>query len=181
MEDAKLERDKLIADMEAKRATGLEKAKREIADRTKYYIQSETEKIRNTWNQKTAHHTLEYRNALLRIREEIEDEVFSRVEARMRDFVESGEYDGYFSALLRLHKKDFAGRHFIIEVSPADMKRKQEILSLCPGSEVQENPELSLGGFIATESGGALRVVESTKSRLERLRENFSEHADLII
>ena len=179
--DAQDEKDKLFADMESRRAVEMEKARNEITDRMNYYVRSETEKVRNTWNQKTAQHAIEYRNDLLHIREEIENEVFSRVEARMRDFVASGEYAAYFSALLKRHGKDFAGRRFVFEVGPADKGREAEILAACPGSEVRENESLTLGGFIATEWGGALRVVETTESRLSRLREHFSENADLII
>ena len=178
MADALLERDQLAEQTETKLAAELEKAHNEISGRMDYYIQSETEKIRNAWNQKISQHAMEYRNALLHIRDEIKDEVFSQATDRMREFVASEAYGAYFTALLKRHERVFAGRRFVFEVGTADMVRGEEIRAACPGSEVCENPELRLGGFVATEHGGALRVVETTESRLDRLREHFSEYAD---
>ena len=181
MADAIRAKGKLEAEMEAKREAELAKARREISDKMNYYIHAETEKARNAQNQRAANHGMGYRKTLLGIRKEIEDEVFAQVGERMQAQIGSVAYDAYFSALLRLHEREFRGQHFVFEVGPADKAREAEIRAVCPDCAVHVNGKLTMGGFIATAQSGSVRIVETTESRLDRLRELFCAHADLII
>lgn len=162
---AKQEKAKIILDISDKHYVTAEKeiesGKSAIAG--KYAKQSQSQRIRA-------------RKDILMHRRELVEKIFSGVEKRLRDFVQSPEYADF----LRRAVVGCEAQISEIRLSGADYERRGELLGeLAESYTVSRDDAVFLGGVRLVPKSGGMVYDLSFDTALEIERERFSDSFDL--
>lgn len=116
------------------------------------------------------------RAELLQLREEMVEDLFARVEARLEAFRGSAAYAGWLRA--RLEKHAGAGAHTVY-IGPGDEPQKEMIAQVMPGCHVEITRGIRLGG--AKVSDGRVLYDETLDGALQEEKELFYQNSGLTV
>ncbi|MBQ7596780.1 MAG: hypothetical protein IJU45_08970 [Clostridia bacterium] len=108
----------------------------------------------------------------------ITDEVFSKAQKKIEEFVES---DGYLPFLLKSVEsiKEAVGENAVIRIRPEDEKYSDEIKKHCAGVETDDT--IKIGGCKGINTETSMKADDTLDSRLAAQRELFYEQSGLSI
>ena len=177
LNDASMERARILEDVEAKRKKALQEAEYQAAAEMHQTIQDETVRLEAESGRILSRHMLENNRRIATRREAISLEVFSAVRERLCAWNQTPEYR---EALGKLYCRAFeelgSPWDAVIYLRKEDLSLDSDLARLLPGRHVEfrEGP-IMLGGLIMDCHSRMLRVDLSYDTALDDLNGHFAE------
>ncbi len=178
---AEKQRLTILGDMEQYTSTELETAEAEALREAYIHISKETAEVRASVVRELSAHEVSARRRLFEERTAMENEVFAQAEKRLKEFVSGDGYADYLSRAAGSAAKALGEGEILLRVRPQDENRSSLLTGLIPGSRVETDPSITIGGFTAENISRAVLVDMTLDSRLDRQREAFRRGAQLMI
>lgn len=178
---AEKQRLRILYEMEQYTGEELEKAESEALRDAYIHISKETAEVRASIVRELSAHELSARRRLFEERTAIENEIFAQAEKRIAAFVNSEKYDRYLTSAAEQVAEAVGSGEIIMRVRPADECKKALLGVMIPGSSVETDPSIRIGGFTAEVTERGVLMDMTLDSRLAHQREVFRRNAGLTI
>ena len=137
----------------------------------------EISKIQSDAANKAADYEAEKRLSLMKIRNELSNNVFSEVSKKLEAFVLSEKYPEFLKKSAE-NLKEVIGEEIVFYVREDDMKYADILQKTAKNAEVKESATIHFGGIFATDKNETLRADDTLDSRLKLEEKAFFENAD---
>lgn len=178
---AEKQRLTILYDMEQYTNAEMDKAEAEALRDAYIHISKETAEVRASVVRELSAHELSARRRLLEERAAIEDKVFAEAEKRLADFAAGDGYGQYLTRAAEKVAEAMGEGEVVLRVRPADENRAALLSGIIPGSTLQTDPSIRIGGFTAEHTARGVLIDMTLDSRLARQRESFRRSAQLMI
>jgi len=177
------EKQRLKILYETERYTGqeLDKAESDALRDAYVHISRETAEVRSSIVRELSAYELAARRRLFEERSAIENEVFAQAQKRLSEFVKSEKYNRYLTACAEKVAGLASCDEIVVRIRPADADKTALLGVMIPGSRVETDPSITIGGFTAEMTGRGVLVDMTLDSRLEAQREEFRRTAGLSV
>lgn len=174
--EASEESKRAMDQAQQKRAAALRKAEDQVLREAYQYIHREVARIKAEAGRSVSRHMLENQRALSLRREEMAQETFARVRAKIAAFTRTPAYGDRLEELLKEALDQLPGAEDVqVYLRPED-KAWIPRLSKAAGRKVDfRETDLRMGGLVARSPGLGLRVDASFDSAAQELSGHFAE------
>jgi V/A-type H+-transporting ATPase subunit E len=145
-------------------------------------LQRKTQEIRQKYQRELAKYSLDAKRSLLQKRQELTDQVFAGVSAKLEAFHASEEYPSYLTGKIAAFAAENPLPDVVIYLCPADFPLADAVKkAYIPGCEVRQDPAIRLGGFILRDEANSLYFDETFEQRLADQKDYFTLHSELFL
>lgn len=178
--EATEETQRTLDALKQKHDAALSAAEDQVLQEAYDYIHAEVSRIRSEQGQKVSQRLMENKRALSRRREEIAQEVFAQVRARIAAFTETPAYAQRLAALLQEALAALQGaRDVVVTLREEDLPLADTLRSAVPAAFTVQAGPIRLGGLIASSASKNLRADASFDSAMAGLDGHFARVAGL--
>ena len=147
--------------------------------KNKEYIDYETSRIKNDVNCKLSQYESQKKEALVSLRNELSQKVFSEVEEKIKSFTFSDEYlDFLLNSVKEI--QNLTDDKIEIHLRQEDLKYSEQIKNAVNCTIIEDN-SIILGGVKSSLNGGRLSVDDTLDKRLLLQKDEFTRNSNLEI
>ncbi len=179
---AQEQRDKIHQEVENFKSERLQNAEQEVLRDSYHLIQKERAELRNRMSREMSRRDLEARKALLAMRRDKMEQVFSDAKAALSAYAGTPAYAERLKSSFAALIKALPAEGTVFEISRRDEPLLESLQSLCPpGCSVELTDDIQLGGMRASNAAAGLLADDTLDARLDGQREWFTDHSGLTI
>ncbi len=179
---AQEQRDKIHQEVENFKSERLQNAEQEVLRDSYHLIQKERVQLRNRMSREMSRRDLEARKALLAMRRDMMERVFSDAKAALNAYVETPAYVERLKSSLAALVKALPAEGTVFEISRRDEPLLEPLQSLCPpGCSIDLTDDILLGGVRGINAEAGLLADDTLDARLDSQREWFTDHSGLTV
>ncbi len=158
----------------------LNEAENEVLQEAYLLIQKEMAQMRNNITKEMAHREMDARRELLEKRRQIMEQVFSDAAAKLKEFAQGPEYEGWMTRHCRELAAVFNETETLLYVRPQDVKMEKALAeAFGKPCRIVSNEEIQLGGIRAQNPAMGLVADDTLDALLENQQEWFEEASGL--
>lgn len=179
-EKVKKEADEQLAQKEEEIAAYLQEQKASLQRQTERSEKAASEKIRRQKSETISSLMQSQKRELLRLEEELLDDLMKKVEIKGRAFVESEAYPLFIEKALKSVLASFReGERLTIRMAPSSFARAKatadQVMEAagCGSYALQEGEDAFIGGFVAENEDRTLRINKTLAEGIRRKREEI--------
>ncbi len=147
--------------------------------KSKEYIDYEVSRIKTTVNKTISDYEAEKRSALISLRTQITEDVFSQVIEKITEFRSSADYEAFLLRSAQSLKSEI-GDDATILISTDDMKYAEKITSATQ-CIVKQDDTIELGGLRAINTDETIIIDDTLENRLNAEHQDFIKKSNLKI
>ena len=176
LEDAEKEAETLILRAETQAERILEDARKEAEKRYNQIISENEERMRAEEEQMTPLFELEAKNRMLKVKEELIEEVYNSVLDRLRQYTPTEDYMNCLLKLISEASREIPSNELKIQLNEKDYERLTEELLLNFSRKIgvkltkSEKRINCIGGVIVTSPDGKIIIDNTFENRLRTLK-----------
>ena len=145
-------------------------------------IQDQVSQIKGSSVREIARRENEMRQALLRHREELTEQVFDGVRARLADYAATGQYQASLLATAAALGREFPQEGSLLLVRKEDLPLADRLAeAFAKGCQVQASDSIQLGGLQVQNQEAGLFADETLDAKLEDQRAWFGSASGLTV
>lgn len=178
---AEKERSRILADLDSSNRIAVEKAEKKTLDDAYEIINQRTNAVRMQISRDIAKRESDAKNELIRKRNSIEAEVFTKAAKKLLDYTKTDEYAAQLERIAEKASKLFGGiDSTVIFMRSEDIAFKDRIIKAFGSNcEICEDESVKLGG-LRFENDAACRAIDATfDSALYSQRDEFARLSGL--
>ncbi|WP_040197988.1 V-type ATP synthase subunit E [Candidatus Soleaferrea massiliensis] len=176
------ERDNILKETEEFKKQELKQAEDDVLNRAYRLIQKNISDISTSNTMMIAHKELEYKQALLKKRQEIFDAVFDNVKKRLEEYTKTPEYETLLTKIVADFAKDYPYENSVICLREQDMAHAGAVKKAYGLScEVRADKGMALGGVKIENKEHGIIDDESFEMRLRDQHQWFYTNSHLAI
>ncbi len=179
-EYAEKERTRILAELEQSNRIAIEKAEKVTLDDAYEIINQRTNAVRMQVSRDNARRESDAKNDLIRKRNTIEAEVFSRAAQKLREYTKTDGYRTYLENAAKKAAAVLGSENTVIFMRGEDMALKDDVVSAFGKKcTVCEDESIKIGG-LRFENEEACRAIDATfDSALYSQRDEFAKKSGL--
>lgn len=164
---AKEESEKLIAEYEASSNEEVETFRQTKLAEMEHKIRNEENNIRRQINSRVSREMLRQKRSLDECKRTWQKKLLEEVKKLLAEYQETGEYQQYLIAKIKMAMEVAGGEKVIIYINPSDADKKAE-LQACTGAELTVSNIEFAGGIRAVIRTRNILIDESFVTKLEQ-------------
>lgn len=145
------------------------------------YMQSHVRHLKSEFNYKLAKKSLDFKKKILSFRNELIEQVIQKSEQEILSFINSDKYQDYLLNKVKQVFYEFNFNEAEIKLRPEDLKFKKDLLMFDNVSDVLEDSQNKLGGFIVIDKQSNIVVDKKISTILNNQRQHFLKTSGLVI
>lgn len=181
LKDAAMQRDEMMKRFEQEKKRRVDKEENELLSDAYADIQSAIEKCRRENNERVLKIEMERKKQLIRAREQMIDDIFSRVRIKLDDFISSEEYGAWLVRCVDMAIEEFGAGKTTVYLTKADMQYEALIKRKYSDISVEQADSDFIGGLCAFHEEKQIFLDYSIKTMLGEKRESFLQKSRLSI
>lgn len=179
---AEAESSAIIRQTDEYRRRELDKVENKVLTELYGRIQNEVSHMHTDSTATVSQHEAQCRRALLRRREELTNQLFEDVAARLREYAKTPEYADALAGTARRLAEQYPVHGSQVYFCPADRARLPELQQIFgAGCTVTPSEQIRLGGLILENKSAGLVVDETLDSRLSDQRRWFYANSGMTL
>ncbi len=180
---ASQQREKIKSDAEAVKEREIKKAETEVLTDIYNMIQTEMSKIRAEIVGKVSEKEISCRRLLLRNRDQISGEVFTKAKQKLENFTKTEGYVSLISRFAYNASRVLGEENTVLYISENDKELINQIVSSFGSNKckVELDKNIKIGGLRGYNQDKGIVIDETLDSKLEKQYAWFKEHSGLSV